>query len=62
MWENWIQNSFKEETLQIKYTFNGSFLPNAIFLLFPFMFSFVNIYGTHNLQKEDRYNLVTNIS
>ena len=46
-----------EGVLKIKYFFPSSiyFLPNPIFLL-SFIFRFVNILGTHSLQKEDWQN------
>ena len=49
-----------EGVLQAKlvsfYPSNGSFLPNTIFLLLSFMFIFLNILGTLNLQKKDWQN------
>ena len=49
-----FKNSFMEGILPIKHFFPSSisFLPNPIFLLLSFIFRFVNILGTHNLQKE----------
>ena len=50
-----FKSSFMEGVLQIKHFFPSStyFLPNPIFLLLSFIFRFVNIIGTHSLQKED---------
>ena len=53
-----LKNSFMEGVLQIKHFFPSSisFFPNPIFLLLSFIFRFVNILGTHSLQKEDWWN------
>ena len=53
-----FKNSFMEGILPIKHFFPSSisFLPNPIFLLLSFIFRFVNILGTHALQKENWQN------
>ena len=52
--ENLIQNSFKEEVLQIKHFFTSSisFLPNPVFLLLSFTYSSSYIFLVHTASKK----------